>query len=250
MLELILQQTSEIPPLALIAEGMALLVYLYLSIQMGLRYRGRKRRATLFLFLSFLFYIIAIAFLFSTKSTDYFTNDLYNLATLGINLGYSASLVGNLFLFYFTLEIFYEEPKELLRYTLTFANGITFGFLMIFIFQVQSFPFLEIPGTYIPPHLLIWHVLVSSVGFIILFRQAWKARGVADESLPKAGFLMISFSALFEILVFVFFFVDRFSGGGYTIWYFIAWLSASLAGIFSMTGYLMPRPFKWLVSKF
>lgn len=249
MFESLLQQTSDVPLLALVAEGMALIVYLSLSVQMGLKFREKRRRATFFLFMSFLFYIIAISFLFGTKATDFLTNDLFAVADLGINLGYSFSLVGNLFLFYFTLEIFYEEPKEFLRYTLTFANGITFGFLMIFIFQVQSFPFLELPATYIPPHLLIWHVIVSSVGFLILFQQAWKARGAAEESLPRAGFFMISLSALFELLVFVFFFVDRFSGGGFTIWYFMAWLSASLAGICSMTGYLIPRPFRWIVSK-
>jgi hypothetical protein len=165
---------------------------------------------------------------------------------VGINLGYVFSLIGNVFLFYFTENIFFDEETKIkyLKEVITFANGITVGFLFIFIFQVQTFPFLELPGEYIPPHLLIWHVLVSTVGFSILLVKAFKAALRADNRLSRAGFSMIGMTALLEILVFVFFFIDRFSGGGYTTWYFIAWLSTSLAGLTGMIGYLMPSWFR------
>jgi len=248
MIELIAQTESSVPFLALIAEGMALIVYFYLSIRLGTRYRTKKGDATRNLFLSFLFYFVAISFLLSTKTTDYLTGDLYEVSNLGINLGYAFSLVGNIFLFYFTENIFFEKPKTYLREAITFANGITFGFLMIFIFQVQSIPFLEIPGTYIPPHLLIWHVIVSTIGFVILFVKAFQFARQSTERVPRVGFLMIALSAFFELTVFVFFFADRFLSGGFTIYYFLAWLSASLAGLSSMIGYLMPNWFKRVIS--
>lgn len=249
MLEYISQQTSGgVPVLALIAEGMALTVYAFLMIQLGTKWRQRKRKATFHLFMSFFFYFIAILTLFTTKSTDFLT-DIDQVASLGINLGYAFSLIGNMFLFYFTEDIFYEEPRPYLREFITFGNGITFGFLMIFSFQIQEFPFLEIPGQYIPVHFLIWHVIISSIGFLILLNAAFRSSFSAKEKLPKAGFLMIGISAIFELLVFVFFFVDRFSGGGFTMWYFLGWLSASFAGFFSMTGFLMPNWFKRILGQ-
>ena len=241
-----LQQVSDVPQLALVAEGFALLVFIFLSINLALKWKNNRRDATLNLFLSFFFYVFAVSFLFSTKSLDYFTNGEIDISTVGINLGYAFSIIGNIFLYYFTEDIFYDEETKIkyLKEVITFANGITVGFLFIFIFQVQTAPFLELPGEYIPPHLLIWHVLVSSVGFAILLVKAIGAARRADNRLSRAGFSMIGTTALFEILVFVFFFLDRFSGGGYTSWYFIAWLSTSLAGFTGMVGYLMPSWFR------
>ena len=241
-----LQQTSDVPQLALIAEGSALIVFLYLSINLALKWRKNRRDATLNLFVSFLFYALAVVFLFTTKSLDYFTGGEIDVSTMGINLGYVFSLIGNVFLFYFTEDIFYDEETKIkyLREVITFANGITVGFLVIFIFQVQTFPFIELPGEYIPPHLLIWHVLISTVGFSILLIKAINSARRADNRLSRAGFSMIGLTALFEILVFAFFFLDRFSGGGYTYWYFIAWVSTSLAGLTAMIGYLMPSWFR------
>ncbi|MFX0052564.1 MAG: hypothetical protein ACFFAJ_17775 [Candidatus Hodarchaeota archaeon] len=244
MITTIAQTTSHIPILALFAEGMALIVYLFLSLRLGTKWRERRSKATFNLFLSFLSYFVAIIFLFSTKSTDYFTGDLYNVSTIGINIGYSFSLLGNVFLFYFTENIFFEEPRPYLREAITLGNGVTLGFLMISIFQIQSFPFLEIPGEYIPAHLLIWHVIVSSIGFLILFIKSLQAVFQAEARLQRAGFLMITITAIFELMVFIFFFADRFLGGGYTTWYFLAWLSASLGGLFAMVGYLMPNWFR------
>lgn len=244
MIKLIAQTVTHIPLLALFAEGIALVVYFYLTVRLGTKWRERRSKATFNLFMSFLFYFVAIIFLFSTKSTDYFTGDLYDISTVGINIGYSFSLLGNVFLYYFTENIFFEEPKQYLRETITFGNGITFGFLMISILQIQSFPFLEIPGEYIASHLLIWHVLISSIGFLILLIKATQSAFQAEARLQRAGFLMIAITAIFELVVFVFFFADRFLGAGYTIWYFLAWVSASLAGLFAMIGYLMPNWFR------
>ena len=240
------QQTSDVPQLALFAEGSALIVFIFLSINLALKWRSNRRDATLNLFMSFLFYAVAVGFLFTTKSLDYFTGGEIDVSTMGINLGYVFSLIGNIFLYYFTENIFYDEETKIryLKEVITFANGITVGFLVIFIFQAQAFPFLELPGEYIPPHLLIWHVIVSTIGFSILLVKAFSAARRADNRLSRAGFSMIGTTALLEILVFVFFFLDRFSGGGYTSWYFIAWVSTSLAGLTGMIGYLMPSWFR------
>jgi hypothetical protein len=246
---LIQQQTSEIPPLALIAEGTALLVYAYLTINLASKWRSARKDATRNLFLSFTLYFLAVLFLFCTKATNFLTGDQIDIATVGINTGYAFSLLGNIFLYYFTEDIFFDENSRItyLKEIITLANGITLGFLVIFIFQLQSPPFLELPGEYISTHLLIWHVIVSTIGFLILFVKAFQATVKAPNRVAKGGFLMISFTAIFEILVFVFFFLDRFAPTGYTYWYFIAWLTASLAGLFSMIGYLMPSWFRKLL---
>lgn len=238
-----IMQNENVPVTAVIAEGMALLVYFYLSIRLFLKYRGTKKDATLNLFFSFAFYFVAILFLFSTKTYDYL-NQTDSVYTLGINIGYSFSAIGNLFLFYFTEDIFFDKPKKYLREVITLANGATLGFLMIFIFQLQEFPFLELPGEYISTHLLIWHVLVSSTGFFILVYKSYKARAKTTVPLHRGGFLAIGLSGLLEIFVFIFFFIDILFGGGFTIWYMLAWGTASLAGFSSMSGFLMPNWFK------
>ncbi len=243
---LIQQEVSEIPPLALIAEGTALLVYAYLTLNLMSKWRSTRKDATRNLFLSFTLYFVAVLMLFSTKTTNFLTGDEIDISTLGINVGYTFSLLGNVFLYYFTEDIFFDEDSRIpyLKDFITLANGVTVGFLLIFIFQLQSAPFLELPGIYIPPHLLIWHVVVSTFGFLILFVKAFQATIRANTRVSRGGFLMISFSAIFEMLVFVFFFADRFAGAGYTIWYFVAWVTASLAGLCSMIGYLMPSWFR------
>ncbi|PWI46457.1 hypothetical protein CEE45_16770 [Candidatus Heimdallarchaeota archaeon B3_Heim] len=246
---LIQQQISEIPPLALIAEGTALLVYTYLTMNLASKWKSTRKNATRNLFLSFAFYFLAVLMLFSTKTTNFLTGDQIDISTVGINIGYAFSLLGNVFLYYFTEDIFFDEDTKItnLREVITLANGITLGFLMIFIFQLQSAPFLELPGEYISIHLLIWHVIVSTVGFLILLVKAFQATINSNTRLARGGFFMISLTAVFEILVFVFFFLDRFSPEGYTYWYFIAWLTASIAGLSSMIGYLMPNWFKRLL---
>ena len=238
---------SEVPLLALISEGSALIVYVFLSLRVFPRWRERRARPALNLLLCFVSYVIAISFLFFTKTTNFMTGDLVDISTLGINLGYLFSALGNVFLFYFTENIFYEKRIPYLREFITLANGITLGFLAIFIFQVQTFPFIELPGFYIPPHMLIWHVLVSSLGFAILIYRALKETRLITDKLSKYSFTIIGISGVFEVLVFVFFFADRFMPEGYTIWYFLAWLSASIAGLCSMIGFLRPRWFKRLV---
>ena len=246
---LIQQQVSDIPPLALIAEGTALLVYTFLTLKLFSKWKSTKKDATRNLFLSFAFYFLAVLTLFSTKSTNFLTGDQLDISTLGINIGYTFSLLGNVFLYYFTEDIFFDEDTRItyLKDIITLANGVTIGFLMIFIFQLQSAPFLELPGAYISQHLLIWHVLVSTVGFIILFRKAFQATRKAPTRVTRGVFFMISVTAILEIFVFVFFFLDQFSGGGYSIWYFVAWLTASIAGLSSMIGYLMPNWFRKLL---
>ena len=108
-----LQQTSDVPQLALIAEGSALLVFLFLSLNLFFKWRKNRRDATLNLFLSFLFYIFAVGILFSTKSLDYFSGGELNVSTVGINLGYAFSIIGNIFLYYFTEDIFYEQEQKM-----------------------------------------------------------------------------------------------------------------------------------------
>ncbi|UCG01770.1 MAG: hypothetical protein JSW11_19450 [Candidatus Heimdallarchaeota archaeon] len=244
MIEVITQTDSDVPLLAILVIVVALIAFFYLMTRLGLIWRQQKNRATFNLFLSFTFYFIAIFFVFSTKAIDFLTNDLYQVATIGINLGYAFSLIGNVFLYYFTENIFFEKRIPYLREIITFGNGITLGFLTVFIVQIQTFPFLEIPGIYIPPQLLIWHVIISSIGFSVLLICALKSSLQSELRYQRAGFLMIAFTAVFELLVFVFFFVDRFSGAGFTIYYYLAWISASFAGIFAMVGYLLPSWFR------
>ena len=87
------QQTSDVPQLALFAEGSALIVFIFLSINLALKWRSNRRDATLNLFMSFLFYAVAVGFLFTTKSLDYFTGGEIDVSTMGINLGYVFSLI-------------------------------------------------------------------------------------------------------------------------------------------------------------
>ncbi len=247
MLENISQVGSEPPIEAVIMEGVVLLTFFYLSLRTGQRYMKRKAPPVLNLFLSFFFYFLAGVALFTTKSIEHFTEGDIDVSSLGINIGYACSAFGNLFLYYFTLDIFFKEIKPYIREAITLAIGIVVGFLLVFIFTLES-PFVEIPGNYVPLHLLIWHVLVSSFIFVTLFYKAFSEWRKTTEILPKTGFLMIAICAIFELLVFIFFFIDSYSDADYTIYYFLGWISASIAGFFAMIGYLMPDWFKNIIN--
>ncbi|MFX1506829.1 MAG: hypothetical protein ACFFDC_12065 [Promethearchaeota archaeon] len=243
----IIAQVGSAPPIqAVIMEGFVLIVFAYLSLQTGLKFKQSRAIAVRNLFLSFFAYFLAGSTLFSTKAIEYYTGGVVDVSSLGINCGYAFSALGNLFLFYFTLDIFFKEVKPYFREIITLATGVVEGFLIIFIFRTES-PFLEIPGEYLPFQLLLWHGLVSSVIFLILFSRSYSEWKKATRPVPKVGFLMISISAIFELLVFIFFILDSFFPAGYSLFYFLGWTSASLAGCFAMIGYLMPNWFKNLV---
>ncbi len=248
MLNTIAQVGSEPPIQAVLMEGIVLLVFTYLSLKTGLKYLQGRVPAVRNLFLSFSSYFFAGLALFTTKAIEHFTQGGIDVSSLGINLGYAFSALGNLFLFYFTLDIFFTEIKPYFRETITIATGITEGFLFIFIFKTQT-PFIEIPGIYIPFQLLFWHVTVSSLIFIILFSRSFTEMRKTTNPVPRAGFLMIALSALFELFVFIFFIIDSLFPAGYSLFYFLGWTSASLAGFCAMIGYLMPDWFKNMVQK-
>jgi len=237
-------QVGSAPPLqAVLMEGTVLIVFAYLSLRTGLKYKQNRAPAVRNLFLSFNSYFLAGCALFSTKWVEYSTGGVVDVSSLGINCGYAFSALGNLFLFYFTLDIFFKEIKPYFRETITLATGTIEGFLIIFIFQTEA-PFLEIPGVYLPFQLLLWHGIVSTVIFIILFSQSYSEWKKTTSPVPRAGFLMIAVSALFELLVFIFFILDSFFPAGYSLFYFLGWTSASIAGLFAMIGYFMPSWFK------
>ncbi len=244
-----ISQVGHEPPIqAVITEGFVLLVFFYLSLRLGLRYKQRRAAATRNLFLSFFSYFLAALVLFMTKSIEHFTKGEEDVSSLGINSGYAFSALGNLFLFYFTLNIFFKEEKPYFREIITLATGIIEGFLLIFIFTTES-PFVEIPGVYFPTHLLIWYGLLASTIFLVLFYKALSEWKNAVNPVPKMGFLIIALCAIFELLVFIFFIFDSFYPAGYSPFYYLAWFSASIAGFFAMIGYLMPGWFKKLIEK-
>ncbi len=245
----IIAQVGEEPPLeAVVMEGLVLLVFLYLAVRTGLRYMDRKSAAVKNLFLSFFSYLLAGIALFTTKLIEHSGGGDPDVSSLGINLGYAFSALGNLFLFYFTLHIFIKEEYPYIREIMALATGITEGFLIIFIFTTES-PFYEVPGVYLPFQLLIWHVGVSSLIFSVLFYKAMAEWNKSPNPIARGGFFMIAMSAIFELLVFVFFFIDSFYPDGYSLFYFLGWISASIAGLFAMIGYLMPDWFKTLITR-
>ncbi|MFX0050155.1 MAG: hypothetical protein ACFE8U_02580 [Candidatus Hermodarchaeota archaeon] len=85
------------------------------------------------------------------------------------------------------------------------------------------------------------------MSFFILLVCALTSSLRSKVKFQRVGFFRIALTAVFELLVFVFLFIDRSLGATFSIFYFAGWLSASIAGFFTMIGYLMPSWFKQII---
>ncbi|NHJ83916.1 MAG: hypothetical protein FK734_00555 [Asgard group archaeon] len=236
--------------MATITEGVVLLSVSFVVLFLFIKYAQRKRSAALALAVAFTFYNLAIICLFTFRILAYLQeigtlSDYYGFSEIGISLGYGFSALSNIFIFIFVSIIFSQAPmfrKSGIIVPLIFAslNGVTIGLLIGNAITNWPNPSYDLGPT-------VYHLILTFVVFISLIRFTVPSYKAATLKWEKAGFQFIIVSGVFGILVYLSFVVDVILGdmtqifpGGYTPFFFIAYVCAIIMCNFAYLGYAMP----------
>ena len=237
--------------LAAITEGIVLLIVTFVVIMLFIRYIQRKKSTALALAVAFGFWDIAILCLFIFRIFAYLQEIAYinygiGFSEIGINLGYGFSALSNVFILVFVALVFSQSPmfrRTGMLVPIIFAalNGITIGLLIGTTITYWPYPEYALFPT-------IYHLLLTLTSFSALIYFTIKPYRDAKLKWEQAGFQFIITSGVFGILVYLSFVLDLVFGdllgifqGGYTPFFFFAYLCAALMCIFAYLGYTMPN---------
>ncbi|NHJ85202.1 MAG: hypothetical protein FK734_07055 [Asgard group archaeon] len=237
---------------AAITEGIVLVVVTFVVIMLYVRYFTRKKSTALALAVAFNFWDFAIICLFVNRVLAYLQEigqmpDTFGYSELGINLGYGFSALSNVFILVFVALVF--SQSSMFRQTgmfipLIFAafNGVTVGLIIGKTASTLPFPTYELIPT-------IYHLLMTLISFSALIIFTIKPLRFASYKWERAGFIFIILSGVFGILIYVSFALDLIFGedflnlfnGGYTPFFFLAYVFAILMCSLAYLGFVMPK---------
>ncbi|NPE06964.1 MAG: hypothetical protein GNW80_01670 [Asgard group archaeon] len=239
---------------AVITEGIVLAFVMFVVVMLYVRYFSRKRRSALALAIAFTFWDIAIICLFVFRLLEYLAvNGLIlnpnsiGFGDIGVMLGYSFSALSNIFILIFVSIIFSQSAmfrKTGMMVPLLFAalNGITIGMLLGG--GIRSWP----APDYSPVPTL-YHLVLTFIAFLALIVFTRQPLRYASLRWEKAGFRFIILSGVFGILIYLSFALDFLFGdnvlgiisGGYTPFFFFAYVFAIIMCSLAYLGFTMPE---------
>jgi hypothetical protein len=238
---------------AVITEGIVLVFVMFVVTMLFIRYFKRKRRTALSLAVAFTFWDIAIICLFVFRLLEYLAvNSLIanpnnmEFGDIGVMLGYSFSALSNIFILIFVALVFSQSAmfrRTGMMVPLLFAalNGITIGILLGGGIRLWPAPeYTLFPTMY---HLVL--TFISFIALIVFTRQPLRHATLRWE---KVGFRYIIISGVFGILIYLSFALDFLFGdnalgiisGGYTPFFFFAYVFAIFMCSFAYIGFTMP----------
>ncbi len=239
---------------AVIIEGIVLVFVMFVVTMLFIRYFNRRRRTALTLAVAFTFWDIAIICLFVFRLLEYLVvNGLLlnpegrEYGSIGVMLGYSFSALSNIFILIFVALVFSQAAafrRTGMMVPMFFAalNGITIGILLGGGIRLWPAPtYTLFPTLY---HLAL--TFISFIALIIFTRQPLRHATLRWE---KAGFRFIILSGVFGILIYLSFALDFLFGdnalgiisGGYTPFFFLAYVFAIFMCGFAYIGFTMPN---------
>lgn len=239
---------------AVITEGIVLVFVMFVVTMLYVRYFKRRRRTALALAVAFTFWDIAIICLFIFRLLEYLVvNGLISnpnnaeYGDIGVMLGYSFSALSNIFILIFVALVFSQAAmfrRTGMMVPLLFAalNGITIGLLLGGGMRLWPQP----EYTLLPTLLHLFLTFVTFIALIIFTRQPLRHATLRWE---KAGFRFIILSGVFGILIYLSFALDFLFGdnvlgiisGGYTPFFFFAYVFAIFMCSFAYIGFTMPN---------
>ena len=236
-----------IPILAVFLEPIVAMFITIVALQIFKKYRERRNLATLYLSIAVLSLGIAIWATGAGKVIDFYKTSNYDLhiANFGIIIGYIFTALANVFSMAFIAVIFMDE-NPYIPIIFGILNGITMGMLIVNLsFDPNAYDAILI--------YLVWHIIMSLFTYITLALYSFKEAKKSEEKIPQTGFKMIGFYGIFVALVFILFITDlvmgMITGTGYTVFYYMAWISGAFSSIFAYLGYVMPDWLKNRVTK-
>ena len=236
-------EQNGIPVLALIVEPLVAVGMTILAINGFMKFKEKKRKPTLYLTLSFVFYALGIASSGIGKWLQFFASvPPEEIAYAGgtILIAYCLTAIATVFLIVFVDLVFLEVGPWFVA-SVSIINGITIGMM----FMKLSFTGDPYEAAL---NVVIFHALVTLAYVLLLAILSFREARQNKEKLPKIGFTFIGLYGLFVSMVFILFAVDIALGGGYTAFYYLAWVSAGLGSLCGYAGYIMPDWFKKLVN--
>ncbi len=237
---------NHIPIAGMIIETLVVIAMAYLSARVYFKYRQRKRKSTLYLSLTFFSYAIGVIFSAVFKYVQFFSNAPYttiNWSNFGITIAYIFSSISNCLLFAFINEVFLNWG-DTLPVSFSILNGITIGLIIPHVSTSKDAYSKIIPFVGI-------YVILTLIASLILIVLSFKEAKKSEEKLPKIGFKLIGAYGIALILVFVFFILDAYLGAsveifknGFTVFYYLGWITAIISFLFGYLGYVMPPWFR------
>ena len=226
-----------------------------------LRWRERKTVPTLYLSLALFSMSAAILVVFMGLASWFFTwiaAGMINVISpvfysLSLPLGYSIVVLYDIFLFLFTIHIFSDKNE---KKVIPLIIGGTF--LIILLFLPWNYWGIN-PSASDPPSIrtliLIFFLLFNMVTYVILAFYAFRESKQAEQKINQKAFQSIGLGQILNVVVFIWFLSDAIiilldpGSPGYSIFIYLAWLTALTAAFLFYLGYIQPNWFKKMIEK-
>ncbi|RMG28593.1 MAG: hypothetical protein D6732_18785 [Methanobacteriota archaeon] len=239
---------DDIPLMAVLTEFTVAIITFYVTVRVFQKYLERRNKALAYLYLNLFFTSLPVFLLASGKALDYFGSiprRTQSFTDFTIVISYMLTAIANIFAIGFYNSLFSKDTTINRRLTFfSILNGMTIGMLINHI----SFNY----GVYaqIAP-IILYHVIISTITYGLLIKSSFQVSKKTSDRLGRIGLRLIGLFGLGVILTFVFFALDLITGvitgGGYTIFYYLAWIVVAISAIVAYLGYVMPSWFKnWL----
>ncbi|MFX1295194.1 MAG: hypothetical protein ACFFD2_10135 [Promethearchaeota archaeon] len=226
------------------------------------RWKERRTKPTLYLALAMfsvgsatLFAFLGLFIWFLNWIAAGFPADLLNtpLSEITTPIAYSCVIPYVIFLFLFTIHIF-SNKNDKRAIPLIIIGAI----IVTLIFHPQNYWGLALEITD-PPKIqsivLGIYLIFNLIIYIVLFSYAYKESRRTEDEIMKKGFFVIALGQIANMFVFIFFLTDSIYSTlnptftGYSIFIYLAWISAMIAAILFYVGYILPNWFRKIISK-
>jgi len=238
---------------AVITEGIVLVFVMFVVTMLYIRYFNRRKTTALALAVAFTFWDIAIICLFVFRLLEYLdvnglilVSDQIDFSGIGISLGYGFSALSNIFILIFVALVFsqsamFRRTGMIVPILFAALNGVTIGLLIGVAIRLWPAPEYTLAPT-------LYHLFLTFMSFIALIIFTRQPLRHATLRWEKAGFRFIIFSGIFGILIYLSFTLDFLFGdnalgiisGGYTPFFFFAYVFAIIMCGIAYIGYTMP----------
>jgi len=217
------------------------------------KYFERKHELTLYLFIIFLNFTISIVFTWLSKVLRLYTGLKYltdpSVADPGtieswfllriISFRFAMIFITLAILFTYILKInlFDVEANKIHKMIVFIYTGVSIVYML----------FIYIKGNLLLD-IITFTIVAIFIGaiYIPFMRRCLGAYKNVDDTTFKKAFLSLSIMSICFILVFVFQIIDRifmllYSIPGYTVFYYLGWISAIVAILCAYLGYIKPK---------
>lgn len=218
-----------------------------MTILMFLRWKQRKTNPTKMMLAGFFFITVSIFALFLGYLQMYLTGYKMELYRITLAVAYTTLMIANLFLMLFAKDIFSIEMKYVRKYIIV---NIIIAILVALPYNYYGVPSDEIPSFTIRPYTSVLLVLFSIFSYSKIAHASFSNSKKMEVSFAKIGFKLIGYSQISLVIFFSFLMLDTIwftyivKEGGFSIFYYFAWLMAAIFFITCYLGVIMPRWFK------